>query len=133
MEYQCSCFNCWPINVIYCFVQVLQSFKIMDYSLLLAIHKVEETSTNVVARYKRSNSEPATDKPTTRVETPSGHLSSPTDDTTLMTSGNGQWETRARSPGKYFMCCRCMVCFHQSLSRLYTKFVNQYVHVLFRR
>lgn len=78
--------------------RVLQSFKIMDYSLLLAIHKVEETSTSGVARYKRSNSEPATDKPSTRVETPSGHLSSPTEGTNLMSSGNGQWETRARSP-----------------------------------
>lgn len=56
----------------------------MDYSLLLAIHKVEEIVG--VARYKRSNSEPA-------AETPSGQLPPSPDDI------NGQQETRAASPG----------------------------------
>lgn len=90
-----------------CFAQVLQSFKIMDYSLLLAIHKVEETTSTTsgtaTARYKRSFSEPATDKPATRAETPSGHLPSPSDDVKLMSPGNGQWDTRADSPGKHYM------------------------------
>ncbi|XP_078360623.1 phosphatidylinositol 4-phosphate 5-kinase type-1 alpha-like isoform X3 [Oculina patagonica] len=62
--------------------RVLQSFKIMDYSLLLAIHKVEETGGGV-PRYKRSNSEPAADKPSSGVETPS--------------EGSRQPLTRARS------------------------------------
>lgn len=58
----------------------------MDYSLLLAIHKVEETSGGV-PRYKRSNSEPATDRPST-AGTPSGHLPFSPDE-----------DTRATSPG----------------------------------
>lgn len=66
-----------------CSLQVLQSFKIMDYSLLLAIHKVEETVG--VSRYQRSNSEPA--------ETPSGQFPPSPDDL------NGQQDTRAASPG----------------------------------
>lgn len=68
----------------------------MDYSLLLAIHKVEETQTSI-HRYKRSNSEPATDKPS-KVETPSGQLLSSPEDTQFMSS-NGQRETTAGSPG----------------------------------
>ena len=55
----------------------------MDYSLLLAIHKVEEASGGV-PRYKRSNSEPATDRPSTAEVSP--------DD-----------DTRAGSPGSVFM------------------------------
>ena len=58
----------------------------MDYSLLLAIHKVEETGGGV-PRYTRSNSEPATDRPST-AGTPSGHLPFSPDE-----------DTRAASPG----------------------------------
>ncbi|XP_020619470.1 phosphatidylinositol 4-phosphate 5-kinase type-1 alpha-like isoform X2 [Orbicella faveolata] len=77
--------------------RVLQSFKIMDYSLLLAIHKVEETSGGV-PRYKRSNSEPATDRPSI-AETPSGQLPfSPDEDTRAGSPEGGRMPlTRARS------------------------------------
>ena len=64
----------------------------MDYSLLLAIHKVEEASGGV-PRYKRSNSEPATDR-TSIAETPSGQLSFPPDE-----------DTRAGSPGWIQFSC----------------------------
>lgn len=73
---------------------MLQSFKIMDYSLLLAIHKVEETSGGV-PRYKRSNSEPATDRPSI-AETPSGQLPFSPDE-----------DTRAGSPGWIQCSCLC--------------------------
>ena len=64
----------------------------MDYSLLLAIHKVEETGGGV-PRYKRSNSEPATDRPSTAGGVPpSGQLAFSPDE-----------DTRAGSPGSVFM------------------------------
>ena len=62
----------------------------MDYSLLLAIHKVEETGR---PRVKRSFSEPATDNPM-KPESPS----SP-DDTQI--PSNGQQDTTASSPGEF--------------------------------
>lgn len=63
----------------------------MDYSLLLAIHKVEETSGGV-PRYKRSNSEPATDRPSTAEVLSSSQLAFSPDE-----------DTKAGSPGSVFM------------------------------
>ena len=79
-----------------CFFQVLQSFKIMDYSLLLAVHKIDEPGRPQV---KRSMSEPSTDMPM-KPDSPSGLLSPGPDDT----PSNGQQqqqqqETTASSPG----------------------------------
>lgn len=55
-------------------MQVLQSFKIMDYSLLVAIHKVEETGR---PRVKRSFSEPSTDSPSGLMPPPPDGAQSP--------------------------------------------------------
>lgn len=78
--------------------RVLHSFNIMDYSLLLAIHKVEETSGGV-PRYKRSNSEPATDRPSTAEVLSSSQLAfSPDEDTKAGSPEGGRMPlTRARS------------------------------------
>lgn len=73
--------------------RVLQSFKIMDYSLLLAIHKIDEPGR---PRVKRSMSEPSTDMPM-KPDSPSGLLSPGPDDA----PSNGQQqqqETTASSP-----------------------------------
>lgn len=67
--------------------RVLQSFKIMDYSLLVAIHKVEEA---VHPRVKRSYSEPSADNPS-KPDSPSGVIS-PSPDST-QTPSNGQYLT----------------------------------------
>jgi len=72
--------------------RVLQSFKIMDYSLLLAIHKLEETGR---PRVKRSLSEPSTDN-VVKPDSPSGFLPASPDDTQIPSSG--QQETTVSSP-----------------------------------
>lgn len=66
----------------------------MDYSLLVAIHKVEETGR---PRVKRSFSEPSTDNPM-KPDSPSG-LMSPSPDG-KQTPSNGQQATTAGSPGR---------------------------------
>ncbi|XP_015768617.1 PREDICTED: phosphatidylinositol 4-phosphate 5-kinase type-1 alpha-like [Acropora digitifera] len=69
--------------------RVLQSFKIMDYSLLVAIHKVEEAGH---PRMKRSYSEPSSDNPLKP-----DSLSDVISDNT-QTSTNGQHLTVASTP-----------------------------------
>ena len=66
----------------------------MDYSLLVAIHKVEETGR---PRVKRSFSEPSTDNPM-KPDSPSG-LMPPSPDG-KQTPSNGQQATTAGSPGR---------------------------------
>ena len=78
-----------------CVFQVLQSFKIMDYSLLLAIHKIDEPGRQ---RVKRSLSEPSTDNPM-KPDSPSGLLSPGPDDTPSNGQQQQQQETTASSPG----------------------------------
>lgn len=68
--------------------RVLQSFKIMDYSLLVAIHKVEETGR---PRVKRSFSEPSTDSPSGLMPPPPDGAQSPS---------NGQQATSSTEDSK---------------------------------
>ena len=68
----------------------------MDYSLLLAIHKLEETGR---PRVKRSLSEPSTDN-VVKPDSPSGFLPASPDDTQIPSSG--QQETTVSSPGETF-------------------------------
>ena len=75
--------------------QVLQSFKIMDYSLLLAIHKIDEPGR---PRVKRSMSEPSTDMPM-KPDSPSDLLSPGPDDAPSNGQQQQQQETTASSPG----------------------------------
>lgn len=79
-------------NCSLCFLQVLQSFKIMDYSLLVAIHKVEEAGH---PRMKRSYSEPSSDNPM-KPDSPSDVISDST-----RTSTNGQHLIVASTPGRF--------------------------------
>ena len=70
---------------------MLQSFKIMDYSLLVAIHKVEEAGH---PRVKRSYSEPSSDNPM-KPDSPSDVISDNT-----QTPSNGQHLNVASTPGR---------------------------------